>query len=385
MTRKENQKTIERVLILSGTLNLLLGIFKILVGHFSFSKALFVDGIHSLSDVFTDVFVYVMSKISHDDPDDEHPYGHHRFETLGTVVIGVILLFVAFALIYENVSVLLGKETLQVKPGKLALYLTAISIIVKEGIFRYTNFIGKKLNSKLLIANAWHSRSDAISSIIVFIGLIFSINGVENVDVFAAVIVSVFIGKIGAEFLWDGVKELVDTGLNKDEVLAIESEINSVDGVLSLHNLRSRKMGSQAILDVNIEVSDLISVTEGHQIASWVAKLVTQKFTNVNDITVHVDTEDDRSEGDFIHDHTKDLLPLRSSILSTGNLADVLENQDVKRVMLHYLGDYVLIDILITNESEQIKIIEDSLKKVISLSSFDIKYTISLIVSSELG
>ncbi len=159
-----------RVTLVGSVIDALLGAMKIIVGYVAHSHALVVDGVHSLSDLLTDLGVVLVSRYSGEDPDESHPYGHGRFETFGTVVLGSFLVFVALALFYDNAQRLWNKDELLV-PTWPALCVAFISIVSKEWVFRYTKKIGEEINSKLIIANAWHSRTDMFSSIVVLVGV----------------------------------------------------------------------------------------------------------------------------------------------------------------------------------------------------------------------
>jgi len=209
--------------------------------------------------------VLIVTRIANSKPDREHPYGHARFETLGTVLLGLVLLLVAAALAYDNISLAIqgaGDAT----PGWAALVITLASIISKEWLFHYTRKAGEKIRSNLLIANAWHSRTDMFSSLVVLIGVAGAMLGISWLDAVAAVIVALIIGKIGLSLILGSLRELVDTGLSVEETDAIKQEIVSMEGVRSAHNLRTRQMGADIFLDVHIRVGPTISVSEGHQI-----------------------------------------------------------------------------------------------------------------------
>lgn len=339
----------QRVTALWAIGDLFLGIAKIIVGNLFHSSALIADGIHSFSDLLTDFFVVLVSHFAHEEPDDEHPYGHGRFETLGTVVLGSVLILVAFFLVYDNAMALISGST-QVNPGWPTIIMAAISILVKEMAFRHTLFVGKKIQSSLIIANAWHSRTDAISSIFVLVGLLLSVVGYPWFDEVVAVGVAFFIGKIGLEFLWNSTKELVDTALDAKMVEQMQSEILSVDGVNGTHNLRTRKMGDSAFLDVNIEVSPKISVSEGHEIASWVAKKLIDSHKELADVTVHTDIEDDRPEGETYTSLKYQLLPLRREVEATiwAKISELNLEKDIsvqiKETRIHYVQGKIKVE-----------------------------------------
>lgn len=334
-----------KVTLIGSLVDLGLGVAKVLTGSLFHSQALIMDGFHSLSDLITDGFVLIVSKYSFEHPDEEHPYGHGKFETLGTVVIGIILMGVAVFLALDNLEILLSGEIRKIA-GWPTLIVAGASIIGKELIYRYSLRIGKELKSQLLIANAWHSRSDAYSSILVFAGLLCTMAGFPKVDLLMAIGLSFFIGKVGWDFIWRSLKELVDTSLEPETIEQVSHIINNIDGVKGHHNLRSRKVGDKAILDVNIEVSPNISVSEGHEIATWVARSMIEKIENIYDVTVHTDVEDDRGgEQDFIA-YDRKLLPLRNIIES--RLKELLGEDDflkIKSISIHYVENQVDLDL----------------------------------------
>ncbi len=365
MKPSDKKKVMYKITILGSILDFFLGVIKVVMGVIFYSQSLIIDGIHSFSDIFTDLFVILVAKYSHDHPDEEHPYGHARFETLGTVVIGVSIIALAVFLVIDNVDIFIKGEVRPI-PQWPTLLAALLSIIGKEWIYRKTLYVGEKLNSQLIIANAWHSRSDAFTSVLVFIGLIFAINGITVADLIVAIVLSIFIGKIGWDFVWKSIEELVDTSLAKDKRLEIEKLILSIDGVHGLHNLRSRKLGNNAILDVNIEVSPFISVSEGHEIASWVAKKVMDQFDYVYDVTVHTDVEDDRGESSAFAPHEYQLRPLRAEIMH--HLKEILGNdllEQIDEVHIHYLNRKVHLSLLLLNPQVKTeidhKILESSL------------------------
>ena len=360
-----------KVTLWGSLVDLCLGVAKVLTGSLFHSQALIIDGFHSLSDLLTDGFVLIVSKYSYDHPDEEHPYGHGKFETLGTIVIGVVLMSVAIFLAIDNLQIFL-EDTPRVNPGWPTLIIAAMSIIAKEFTYRFTLKVGNELKSQILIANAWHSRSDAYSSILVFAGLIFSIAGIPKVDLFMAIVLSFFIGKVGWDFIWGSIKELVDTSLDAETRKEIKKVIHSIDGVKGLHNLRSRKVGEKAILDVNIEVSPRISVSEGHEIATWVAYSIKRQVQNIYDVTVHTDVEDDRdNEQDFIS-YEKELLPLRKEI--EHNICDEIGEDSfnkIESIIIHYYKDKIGLDIYCCKDTTldvediKIKILKNELVKAV--------------------
>jgi cation diffusion facilitator family transporter len=302
-----------------------------------------IDGIHSFSDLITDFFVLLISRLAHDEPDLEHPYGHDRIETIGTFALGSLIMFSAGALAYENVERLIENKEL-LKPGWPTMVIAFVSIISKEWIFRYTKKAGERLRSPIVVANAWHSRSDAYSSLVVLVGIIFSFFGYVWLDTVAAFIVALMIGKVGWDFVKNSLSELADTGVDKEKLRSYRDTIESIYGVQGAHNLRSRRMGYKVILDVNVEVDDILTVSEGHEISSWVAKELIEKFDEVSDVVVHTDIENDMVSQ--FHSNNLDLLPLRDKVmaeLETYWGREVLSK--VKHLRLHYHNQKILVEL----------------------------------------
>ena len=222
-------KAASRVTIIGMILDAVLGVIKVIGGALFNSQALLVDGIHSFTDVASDLVVLGVMKVSRQEPDDDHPYGHQRIETFGTLVLGSILIAVGAALAWENTLRLIegGVDTV---PGWPVLVAAAASVAGKEWIFRYTRHVGLKIRSDLIIANAWHSRTDAFSSVVVLVSTAGAMLGMVWLDVFAAVVIAGIIIHIGWKFTWDSVKELVDTGLSQEDTEMLKSIARDTDG-----------------------------------------------------------------------------------------------------------------------------------------------------------
>lgn len=331
-----------RITLIGAVLDSLLGVFKIIIGYLANSQALIADGIHSLSDLATDAIVLYASKHAHQEADDNHPYGHGRFETVATVVLGVALIGVAVGIGYDAVF-RLTHNTLISTPGAWALTIALISVVSKEAIYRYTMIVAEKHNSNLLRANAWHSRSDAISSIIVVTGIVGSMYGYWYLDSIAAIGVALMIAKIGWDLLSSSMQELVDTSLEPERVEAIRRTILSVDGVETLHVLRTRRMGADALVDVHIQVDPELSVSEGHYISETVRTRVIQNISEVSDVMVHIDPEDDELLGEHAH------LPLRHELIKKLESAwqHIEASQEILHINLHYLNNKIHVEILL--------------------------------------
>ena len=342
LTSSQRYKDTIRVTLIGSVVDLLLGLSKIMVGFAAHSQALIADGVHSLSDLVTDVAVLYAAKHSHQEADEDHPYGHGRIETVVTVVLGIALMGVAIGIMFDATHRLFNPNTL-LSPGVWALVIAGISVISKEVIYQYTMVVARRYRSNMLKANAWHSRSDAISSIIVVIGILGSMAGLTYLDAIAAIGVGVMIAKIGWDLAWNSLKELVDTGLESERVKEIEKSILDVDGVGTLHILRTRQIGADALVDVHIQVDPYLSVSEAHYISETVRTKLIHEIEEVIDVMVHIDPEDDED----LPANTK--LPLRPEILKKLEQAweNIPEAKEIENITLHYLQGKIEIELLL--------------------------------------
>lgn len=341
-TGKKNPRYREtiKVTLIGSVVDLLLGVFKIQFGFLSQSQALIADGIHSLSDLATDAIVLYAAKHSHTEADEEHPYGHGRFETVATVGLGIALLVVAIGISIDATLRLFNPEKLLI-PSMGALIVAAISIVSKEAIYHYTMYVARKYNSNMLRANAWHSRTDAISSVVVLVGVAGSMAGLWYLDAIAAIGVGLMIAKIGWDLAWHSIRELVDTGLDAERLDAIRQTILDVDGVVSLHVLRTRRMAGEALVDVHIQVAPHISVSEGHYVSETVRARIIKEIEEVADVMVHIDPEND----EVTPPNTG--LPLRQELMA--KLEDKWQGLDaacrIEEVTLHYLEGQIEVEL----------------------------------------
>lgn len=290
----ETVKVIRKVTYVGIWINAALVALKLFFGYWGQSDALVADGYHSMSDFITDFIVIVFVAASYKKADSGHPYGHGKFETIATVLIGLILLGVGAFIGVEGISTLakaVRGETLPT-PDIWTLYIAIASIALKEFCYRYTAAYGKKLNSPSLIANAWHHRSDAISSVATLVGVslaIFLGQKWSIADPIASIIIAVMICASAVKIAIPPLNELLETSLPEETIKSMYKTISQVPGVLKVHNLRSRKNGHSYIIDVNIHVSPDITVSEGHEIATAVEKTLEKKFGK--DIIIYVHTE----------------------------------------------------------------------------------------------
>ncbi|WPL19651.1 putative cation efflux system protein [Thiorhodovibrio winogradskyi] len=339
---KERVKAISRTTLVAALSNSLLAVGKILCGWFGNSHALIADGVHSVSDLASDLLVYVAGHRAGEAPDAEHPYGHQRFETVATLILGIFLAAVALGIAWDAAERLFEPEQL-LRPSWWALAAAAGSILVNEALFWYTLFYAKRVRSDMLRANAWHHRSDAISSIVVLIGIAGTLAGLSYLDAVASVLVAVMIAKIAWDLGREAVSELVDAGLEPARVGEIRQAITAIADVRSLHMLRTRTHGGQASADVHVLVDPYISVSEGHMISVLVEKRLKAGFDEISEVIVHIDPEDDEARP------VRSDLPLRAEALQQLEqlCAGIPEFAERRRVLLHYLHGALEVEILL--------------------------------------
>lgn len=288
------EKEIYRVTIVGSVVNFLLLVFKFVAGVCGHSAAMLADAVHSLSDFVTDIIVIVFVRISAKPEDESHDYGHGKYETLATAIIGLILLFVGFGILWNWGTAIWQfwhGGTLQ-EPGMLALWAALVSIVFKELLYQYTVFKGRRLNSQAVVANAWHHRSDALSSIGTAIGIGGAILLGESwriLDPLAAVVVSFFIMKVAIQLLVPCVEELLEKSLPAEVEDKIKQEILSFPGVTSPHHLRTRRIGSNYAIEVHIRMDGQITLEEAHHTATAIENRLRTLFGSRTYINIHVE------------------------------------------------------------------------------------------------
>ncbi len=267
--------------------NLVLTITQIAVGIVAKSQGLIADGIHSLSDLVADFVVLFASHHSKKDADMDHPYGHQRFETAASLVLGTLLLVVGAGMLWSAFRKLESPETVQTV-HIIALWVAGGALAAKELLFRYMLSVAKRVKSSMLVANAWHARSDAASSLVVGIGIIGNLAGYPILDPIAALIVGFMVTKMGWSFSWDALHDLMDRAVDEQEVQAIRLTLTQTPGVSDVHDVRTRKMGDMIVVDAHIEVDATITVEAGHDIAVAARQRVL-KHHRVLNLMTHVD------------------------------------------------------------------------------------------------
>ena len=337
----ERYAVIRRVTLVGAGVDLVLAVAKVGGGLLSQSQSLVADGVHSISDLVTDLLVLVAARFARAKPDADHPYGHERIETAATVALGVVLIVIGAGIAVDGVRRLFNPEDIRI-PAWWAMAIAAVSVVFKEAVYRYTLRAARRHRSRLLEANAWHARSDAASSIVVIVGVGGSLLGLAYLDAMAAVVVSWMIVRMGYRLARRSVEELIDTGLDPDQVEAIRAALTAVDGVRDLHMLRTRQMGPKSLVDVHILLDDpKLSVSEGHQISETARAELIREFRDIEDVTVHIDPEDDEEVAQGRH------LGLRGEIEARlwAAWSDVPEAASIRRITLHYLDGRIQVEV----------------------------------------
>ncbi len=271
----------------SVMVNIVLTVTQISVGLLSKSQGLVADGIHSLSDLVADFVVLFAGHHSKKDADEDHPYGHQRFETAASLALGALLLAVGAGMLWSAFRKLESPESVQTV-HIAALWVAVGALAAKETLFRYMLSVAKRVKSGMLVANAWHARSDAASSLVVGIGIIGNLAGYPILDPIAALIVGFMVSRMGWSFSWDALHDLMDRAVDDREVAAIRATLQDTPGVRNVHDVHTRKMGDMIIVDAHIEVDAAISVEQGHDIAVAARQRVLQRHRVLNLMT-HVD------------------------------------------------------------------------------------------------
>ncbi len=280
--------------LVGGAANVVLLLVKFLAGIFGHSAAMLADAVHSLSDFVTDIIVLVFIHISSKPQDKDHDYGHAKYETLATTLIGFALLLVAGGILYSGATKIIGwwnGETL-VAPGMLAFWVALLSIVIKEAVYRYTTVKARKLDSQALEANAWHHRSDALSSVGTAIGIggaIFLGQRWTVLDPLASIVVSLLIVKVAFDLLGNGIGDLTERSLPDNIEQEMLSLVSALPGVVEPHNLRTRRLGNHYAIELHIRMDGDITLREAHDKATEVEHLLRDRYGKETHIAVHVE------------------------------------------------------------------------------------------------
>ncbi|WP_323016863.1 cation diffusion facilitator family transporter [Castellaniella sp.] len=283
----ERQAAARRSTWISVWVNLLLTAAQMIIGLFAHSQALVADAIHSLSDLVSDGIVLFANKHSAKAPDADHPYGHLRFETAATLGIGLLLAIVGLGMLWRSFERLQAPDLIPVV-HPVAFYVALLALLSKELLFRYLLRVAHRVRSTMLVANAWHARSDAASSLVVALGIGANLAGLPLADPLAALIVGLMIIRMGWKFSWQAFNDLVDRAADDETEQAIRTRILSTPGVRGIHDLRTRKMGDMIWVEVDIEMDGQLTIVEGHAIAVAARERVMADLP-VLDVMTHFD------------------------------------------------------------------------------------------------
>lgn len=283
------------VTLVGGLVNVLLIALKFIAGIFGQSQALIADAVHSVSDLFTDVIVLIGLRIGRKEPDERHHFGHARLETLASFVVGLALIATA---LYIGIGAALNiyRHT-ECHPTKVALIGAIVSVVLKEALYHYTVHVGRRLKSKLIVANAWHHRSDSLSSVAVLIGVTGALirPSWHALDAYAALLVSFFIVKVGLDTVRESLREFTDTAPPVEILDTISACARGVPGVLDMHDLRVRTSGGLYQMETHIVVDGQLTVSEGHRIAKTVERCLAEEVADLDRVIVHVDPATDKN------------------------------------------------------------------------------------------
>ena len=285
------EKTAMKVSIISIIANVVLAAFKLVAGVFAHSGAMISDAIHSASDVFSTFVVMIGIKIASKEPDEEHPYGHERMECVAAIILATILCITGLGIGKNALSNITGNSGEMAVPGVLALIAAIVSIIVKEAMFWYTRHYAKMIDSGALMADAWHHRSDALSSIGAFIGIIFARMGYVMMDSIACLVICVFIVKAAYDIFKDAIDKMVDKSCSLEVEAEIRTIVMSVDGVKGIDSLSTRLFGNKMYVDLEIRADGEKTLNETHEIAEAVHDSIEAQFEKVKHIMVHVNPD----------------------------------------------------------------------------------------------
>ena len=333
----EKQRVARKSTYVSIGLNSLLMSMQIAVGVFAHSQALVADGVHSLADLISDFVVLLANRHSAAEPDADHNYGHSRYETVASLFLGGLLISVGVGMLWRAGTRLADMQSIP------AVHLSALAVAIvvllsKEGLFRYMLREAQRVRSAMLIANAWHARSDAASSLVVALGIVGSIAGVRLLDPIAAAIVGFMVARMGWTFGWDALQDLSDRALDESDTADLRARIMSTPGVVDVHELRTRKMGDFALVDAHVLVDPLISVSEGHYIAET-ARARVLADSRVLDALIHVDPENDAIARPPVN------LPPRGKIVAEVEKELAAQGLKAASVNLHYLSTGLDVDV----------------------------------------
>ena len=271
----------------SVIVNCFLTLGQVITGLFSGSQGLIADGIHSLSDLIADFVVFFANNRSKKEADEDHNYGHHRYENGASLILGSLLLIVGVGMLWSAINKIHNPDSIP-QVHIVALWVALSALVFKELLFRYMLAVATRVKSSMLVANAWHARSDAASSLVVALGIIGNLLGFKFLDPVAALIVGLIVAKMGYSFMAESLHDLMDRAVDSKTEEEIKSTLLATEGVMGIHDFKTRRMGDLIIVDVHLEIDGDLSVKKGHEIAVNARKEVLNNHRVLNVMT-HVD------------------------------------------------------------------------------------------------
>jgi len=302
---QDRVKVIKKVTLIGSLINLILAVFKIIAGITGRSSAMIADGAHSFSDLITDVIIIAFVKVSDQGSDHNHHYGHGKYETFATMLISFILMVVGLGILWEGASKIINSinGVIIEKPGLIAFFAALLSIFLKEGLFWYTKKTGNRFKSQAVIANAWHHRTDSLSSVGTAAGIagaIFLGDKWRILDPVAGIIVSLFILRVAWKIASPSIKELLESSLPKETEKDISEIITQTSGVKHFHNLRTRKIGDAIAVDVHVKVDKDLSVETSHNIATEIENKIRIRYGYKSHIGIHIEPYYEKNENQLL-------------------------------------------------------------------------------------
>ena len=336
--------------------NLILAIAKGFIGTIAHSSALIADAGHSVSDLLSDCITLWAVHMAGIPKDKNHPYGHGKFETVGTFIVAIFLLLTGVGVAWH----VLNKMDTPEVPGTVAIWMAGIAIGVKEALFHVTRMVGRRSGSRVLLANAWHHRSDAISSVAALVGIGGAQWGIPLMDPIAGVLVAGLIIKTGMDIGYESIRELTDESVEEEVISELGHILAEIDGVDHFHEMRARRMGPQLLVDLHIEVDSMMSISAAHQVAERVRLRILDELPAVNEVLVHVDAEDDFVESKEGIEETKDIVLMRPQTEIESDVKKILteipEIQGITHIYCHYLNQELTVQVnILLDEEMQIR------------------------------
>ena len=317
-----------QVVLVGAGINLLLSLIKGVVGFMTGSVALISDAGHSLGDLTTDIIAWFSLRLSRQPRDANHPYGHGKFETMGTLSVALFLVATGVFLLSESVDAILHPTD----TGAWALAAAVVSVVLNEFLYVYSIRVARKIRSRVLEANAWHHRTDSVTSVVAFVGIGLNLLGLPAWEGWMAALIACFVGWIGVRLGYQAVQELLDHSVGPDLIEKLEQALEQIDGVVDCHELRARHMGGDVLVDLHVQVPPDISVSHGHQIAEQVRGRLLAADSGVTEVLVHIDPEADDEHGTPQVQHVDN----PENLVRT--LAGAVEGvQSVSHVLCHFI------------------------------------------------